>query len=551
MAVNQVSCPKCLALLRFAAPVPGGVPVKCPHCQHGFRVPAPVALAVAVASGNGTGAQAAAPLYDGSSELVRVQPVVCALSPIVAAQPVAAGPEEPARVNHGLRVALVLGGFFLLLAVGGALLGLCLSRAGGARLEAESNPVPEPTGSVVPKSKPPVVIRPLIELTAEENATVEELVRKGVAYLKKTQGPEGSWGPAGAGRENYVAFGGLTLLECGVPPHDPAIQKAAQFARSYMAKINRTYPAALFLLFFDRLGDPQDKERIRELAMRLVAGQTAQGGWGYNVPILKGDDTAALTAYLRARDRDGIDTARRNHQERKQALPTSLRNIGLFQTPDNANPEYFRQGGDNSNTQFALLALWAARRHQVPVDHALALVVRRFRNTQKADGSYDYSAQLPRASQLPSMTCAGLLGLAVGHGMTDKSTGVGPAQDAAIQNALRYLSRSIGEPAASPQAKMPMTDMYFLWSTERVAVLYQLKKIMDKDWYRWGFTMLRKNQHEGGSWQGGGHGNGPVPDTCFALLFLKRVNLAKDLTDKLDEINLALLPSDADLPRKE
>ena len=37
---------------------------------------------------------------------------------------------------------------------------------------------------------------------------------------------------------------------------------------------------------------------------------------------------------------------------------------------------------DNSNTQFAMLALWAARRHDVPVEVALGLVEQRFRATQ-------------------------------------------------------------------------------------------------------------------------------------------------------------------------
>ena len=32
----------------------------------------------------------------------------------------------------------------------------------------------------------------------------------------------------------------------------------------------------------------------------------------------------------------------------------------------------------------------------------------------------------------------------------------------------------------------------------------------------------------------GYHGSGPQIDTCFALLFLKRANLARDLTRKLD-----------------
>jgi hypothetical protein len=41
---------------------------------------------------------------------------------------------------------------------------------------------------------------------------------------------------------------------------------------------------------------------------------------------------------------------------------------------------------------------------------------------------------------------------------------------------------------------------------------------------------------------GGGHGSTQVLDTCFAILFLHRVNLAKDLTDKLNEQAAAAAP---------
>ena len=37
---------------------------------------------------------------------------------------------------------------------------------------------------------------------------------------------------------------------------------------------------------------------------------------------------------------------------------------------------------DNSNTQFAILALWVAGRHQVAIDRTIALVEKRFRTTQ-------------------------------------------------------------------------------------------------------------------------------------------------------------------------
>jgi len=73
-------------------------------------------------------------------------------------------------------------------------------------------------------------------------------------------------------------------------------------------------------------------------------------------------------------------------------------------------------------------------------------------------------------------------------------------------------------------------DLYFLWSLERMAVIYDLKTIGDVDWHEWGVDVILQQQQEDGSWKERFPG---VPDTCFALLFLKRANLAKDLTDKL------------------
>src|SRR5205814_1064799 len=80
--------------------------------------------------------------------------------------------------------------------------------------------------------------------------------------------------------------------------------------------------------------------------------------------------------------------------------------------------------GDNSNTQFAVLALWAARRHGIPVENALSRTTLRFRNSQNGDGGWGYrpegsglTAGLGFGGSTPSMICAGLLGVALGHGL--------------------------------------------------------------------------------------------------------------------------------------
>ena len=73
-------------------------------------------------------------------------------------------------------------------------------------------------------------------------------------------------------------------------------------------------------------------------------------------------------------------------------------------------------------------------------------------------------------------------------------------------------------------------DYYFLWSLERVAVIYDLKDIGGKDWYGWGSEVILQNQRVDGAWQ---ETHGDINDTCFALLFLTRANLAKDLTESI------------------
>src|SRR5207244_2064094 len=197
---------------------------------------------------------------------------------------------------------------------------------------------------------------------------------------------------------------------------------------------------------------------------------------------------------------------------------------------------------DNSNTQFAILALWAARRHDVPMIRTLNLITKRYITSQNGDGTWDYHYHFGGAATTrdsDAMTCVGLLGLAVGHGLArDPVLNLVPdrqkvAQDPRIVHGFAALGRRIGMPTGQWD-KLPMQNLYFLWSVERVGMLYDLPTIGDKDWYRWGAEVLVANQRPQGHWDGGGyHGATPVIDTCLALLFLKRANFAKDLTNVL------------------
>jgi hypothetical protein len=237
-----------------------------------------------------------------------------------------------------------------------------------------------------------------------------------------------------------------------------------------------------------------------------------------------------------------------------EQLPQSLRRTPALRPIKESHvlPQQV-DGTDNSNTQFAVLGLWAASRHDVALERALALIVIRFRSSQNRDGSWGYVYQRGgRASGTPAMTCAGLLGLAVGHGLAlgsgaqrDESV---TFKDRAIESGLAALAEHIGKPLADGQkwkvgpgkrpavvaARNPV-NLYLLWSIERVAVLYNLSRIDGKDWYLWGAEELLERQRDDGAWaQHGYPGSNELVDTCLALLFLKRANLATDLSEKLE-----------------
>src|SRR5581483_5560369 len=72
---------------------------------------------------------------------------------------------------------------------------------------------------------------------------------------------------------------------------------------------------------------------------------------------------------------------------------------------------------DNSNTQFAILGVWASVKYGIPMERTLALMMKRFRVSQKADGGWIYHFDTSgQGAGAAAMTGVGLLGLAVGHG---------------------------------------------------------------------------------------------------------------------------------------
>jgi hypothetical protein len=399
---------------------------------------------------------------------------------------------------------------------------------------------------------------------AGDKDAFQKAIDRGVACLKQLQRADGNWP---YDRVGATALAGLALLECGVPARDPAVQKAAVAVRGSCIALDDTYTTyslSLALLFLDRLGDPDDEPLIRAMGARLLAGQNPAGGWTYGCPRLPEEEERRLKTLVEQRrvlvgsrqlpsPAPAADKSPARLSKEVQQMLLGVERQGPL--PQEGLDNLLGGAGDNSNTQFAILGLWAAQRHGIPAARALALVDARFRRWQRADGGWSYMPALGDFPQYgvstPAMTCAGLLGLAMGYGVVilraqqqpgPPEGGAVPtprdlARDPAVRAGLLALGTVLGQPAAAgPRGEdgrllaldpdQPR-DYYFLWSLERVAVAYDLATIGNRDWYDWGAQVVVAVQRPDGSWKGK---YGPDVDTSFALLFLRRSNLTRELT---------------------
>jgi VWFA-related protein len=316
---------------------------------------------------------------------------------------------------------------------------------------------------------------------------VARAIARGVEYLKGEQETEGNWSYSFSHDHvlGITALAGLALLENGVDRADPAVAKAERAVRRLAAGSDQTYDLSLAILFLARVGQGArggpDDGLIRRLAERL-AGGGADGFWGYTVPL----------------DAGGSRRGRR----------------------------WFRNTGpaDNSNTQFALLGIWAAGRHGFDSNEALGAIDRHFRSTRVDGGGWGYRTGMPGEN---AMTCAGLMGLAIASArpklaerQTARARGAALAADPVFAEALRAVARDAREIDGR-------SDIYYLWSLERVCVALGLRRLDGFDWYAAGARELLDRQQADGSWPQTQWGT--LPNTCLALLFLRKANLAFEL----------------------
>ncbi|MHC4400434.1 MAG: YdjY domain-containing protein [Planctomycetota bacterium] len=341
-----------------------------------------------------------------------------------------------------------------------------LPGAGIARMAEETDASPpaeaargEPAAAESPK---PAENHAADKQEAADAEGIGPAVARAVAYLKHRQRADGSWAERPGFDGGITALCTLALLKSGVPAEDESVGKAME----YLARIEpeRTYVVALQTMVFCAAGPLKHRativRNVRWLEKAQITKGPARGSWSY--PIL---------------------------------------NIT----------------GDNSNSQYAIMALHEAERVGVEVsEQTWRLAADYWRRVQNADGSWGYVGGIPGTG---TMTCAGIASLVIAD---SHLTGEGERpENAAVARAIEWLAKNF---SAESNPGAPGNYLFsYLHGMSRAARLTARKTLGDHDWYAEGVKTLMAHQDAQGSWQG----ENPVETdpriaTSFALLFLAR-----------------------------
>jgi hypothetical protein len=336
------------------------------------------------------------------------------------------------------------------------------------------------------------------DLSPEE---VRASIERGAGYLKGAQKPDGTW-PDYLGQPGGITcLCTLALLTAGADPQDPQVQNALKAVRRL--RNHTTYVVSLQTMVLCRAEPEKDQ---------VLIGQNVK--WLEENQILHGP------------------------------------RIGAWSYPVG--------NGDNSNSQFALLALYEAER----AAEAGHLHVQVHRDTwerakayrtlaQNENGSWGYYKPLDGVG---SMTCAGISSLVISSDVIHQPDArvVGetieccPAADALehdrVQDAIEWLRRNYTI-ESNPGQTGGLWHYYFLYGLERAGRLTNRRFIGDHDWYREGTAyLIQKQDGLSGFWQGHGHSEDDRNiATSLALLFLAKgrrpILLAKLKHDRPEDWN--------------
>lgn len=299
---------------------------------------------------------------------------------------------------------------------------------------------------------------------------VDASIKMAVAYLRATQDKNrGNWSYP-SHEAGVTGLATLALLSAGVPADDADIERALRFL-SDCGDIGSTYDTALQTMAFCAANPEKYRAQIRRNVTWLSNSQTFEGSWSYGAA---------------------------------------------------------GGGGDNSNAQFALLALHEAQRSGVEVNAVIwRKALAHWLTIQNPDGGFGYNDDWPSRG---SMTCAGIASLVIASGKLtsgDARVKNGKVQccgeqmsDLPLEQAITWMGSHFSAQRNPANDIIPVNYWnYYMYGLERAGRLTGRRFFGEHDWYREGAEVFIAKQNRDGSWDSD---NKAEVGTALGLLFLAK-----------------------------
>ena len=374
--------------------------------------------------------------------------------------------------------------------------------------------------------------------TSFSGKEVSIAIDKGVAWLRKKQGRNGSWG----GTKGNAVYGGgesqgqesnpagptalalYALLKCKQPLKDPIIKKGFDFLSKYHKKPGSSYETSMVLLAVCATAD--------------------------NSKMSKTVKTMKVKPKLEGQYRSWASTLAKDLDEKRTARGWRYNHQGQAEGDAEGGPE------DLSSTQLALLALFAADRLGIRTKDKVWEDALSFSLDQQEDDGPEVSYQDPVDAKLTRKARARGFAYIKGRTEPDEGQATGgmtacglaniemcrfvlsdagakldqwnkradaPKVQEALFDGIAWLEKN-WSPFNNPKKRsMNVYHVYWLYALERAMDLLDLKLVGSHSWYNEMGQELLNKQDKDGHWDTKStHDPSDTLDTSFALLFLKR-----------------------------
>jgi len=335
------------------------------------------------------------------------------------------------------------------------------------------------------QAQPPAIKEPP---TLKDLATkIDDAIHKGVDAILRDQAPDGTWPVNEYGYPvGPTALFTYTLIKCGLGTDHPAVARGLKFLERNLSQ--KTYGAACQLMAFEAAKDKKYKPQMKELLARIIEWQ--KGGWGYPHSEVDLSNTQYAALGLRAARMAGLKIPRGvvlklidqtfQHQQKPKKVDLP---------PDrNVEEGYERASGQAMSAGFSYR------------------INKTNRNVQPATGS---------------MTTAGLGILLICRDLLQDKLprSLRRGVDRSMSHGENWMRLNFKVNTNPPRNGNPY---YYLYGLERVGDIARREIFAGRYWYREGAAFIVKAQRNG-KWGG-------LPDTAFALLFLKRATWVGSVT---------------------